>query len=155
MKVTAKDLMTTPSAMLTPELYLPKAFEAFQKAFALEGEVFGLMVVDEKEHLVGVLSMYDIFLLFLPKNIQIWWAMEEIDLEVLTDKLYQKVKSVKVADVMTENPVSITPETPLLPILDIIVKKQIRRIPVVEGDTIVGLVYACNVFYHLIDQVSR
>lgn len=153
MKVTASDLMITPSATLRPDMLLPEAFKVFHQAFAVEGEVFGIVVVDHDEKLVGVLSMYDVFLLFLPKNIQVWGAMEDIDFQALSEKTCDKVKSIKVEDVMTEDPVAITPETPLVSILDVIVKKHIRRIPVVSDGKMVGLVYAANVFYHLMDQV--
>lgn len=153
MKITANDLMVTPSATLHPDMYLPEAFKAFHKAFAIEGEVFGLVVVDEQGDLVGILSMYDVFLLFLPKNIHLWGAMEDIDFQELSDTTNDQVKSVKVSEVMSKDPVAITPETPLVSMLDIIVKKHIRRIPVVSGGKMVGLVYAANVFYHLMDQV--
>jgi len=42
----------------------------------------------------------------------------------------------------------------LLVILDIMIKKHIRRIPVVEGDKIKGIVYISNLFYHLLDRLK-
>jgi len=152
--VTAKDIMSTPHGMLSPSLYLPEAFQLFKKASAAEGEVYGMMVMDEAGHLVGVLSMYDVFLLFLPKHIQVWGAMENIDFYALLDKTSEKIKNIRVGDIMTKDPISITPDTPLLAILDVIIKNHIRRIPVVEDEKVVGLVYAANVFYHVVDQVS-
>lgn len=154
MNITAKDIMITPHAMLLPSLYLPEAFQLFIKASVAEGEVYGMMVMDEEGHLVGVLSMYDIFLLFLPKNIQLWGAMEDIDFFALMDKTFEKIKNIRVEDIMTKDPISITPDTPLISILDVIIKKHIRRIPVVEDEKVIGLVYASNVFNHLIDKGS-
>ncbi len=154
MNVTAKDIMMTPYATLRPNLYLPEALQLFKEASAVEGELQGMMVVDEDGHLVGVLSMYDIFLLFVPKHIQVWGAMEDIDLVALMDRIYKKAKKIRVEDVMTTDPVSITPDTPLMAILDVIIKKHIRRLPVVEDEKVVGLVYAVSVFYHMVDQVS-
>lgn len=154
MRVTARDVMITPYATLLPSLYLPAAFEMFKKASTVEGELQGMMVVDEEGHLVGVLSMYDIFLYFVPKHIQVWGSIEDIDFSELMDKAYEKAQNVRVEDVMTKDPISITPDTPLMSILDLIIKKHIRRIPVIDDDKVVGLIYAANVFYHLVNQVS-
>lgn len=154
MSVTAKDLMITPHAVLQPHFSLPKAFRLFQEASEVEGEVYGMIVVDESEMLVGVLSMYDVFLHFLPRSVQIWVAMEDINFLALMERLYDKAKGVRVEDLMTRDPVSITPGTPLLAVLDVLIRKHIRRIPVVEDEKVVGLVYASNVFYHLVNQVS-
>jgi CBS domain-containing protein len=154
MKVTARDVMITPYATLLSSLYLPKALKMFKKVSEVEGEIYGMMVVDEKGHLTGVLSMYDIFLFCVPRHIQMWGAMEDIDFFALLDNAYEKAKNTRVEDIMTKEPVTITPDTPLLSILDIIIKKHIRRIPVVEADKVVGIVYASNVFYHLVDKVS-
>lgn len=98
--------------------------------------------------------MYDIFLFFVPENIQIWGAIEDIDFFELMDKAYDKAKNVRVEDVMTKDPITITPDTPLMSILDLIIKKHIRKIPVVEDEKVVGLIYAANVFYHLVNQVN-
>ena len=154
MSTTAKDLMVTPSSQLRPDLYLPEAFDVFREAFAAEGEVVGLVVVDEKDRLVGVLTMYDIFLFCLPKNIELWGAMEDMELMALVEKTCKKAKGIKVEEVMTLNPVSVTPDTPLPVLLDIFIKNHIRRIPVVEDGRMVGLVYGTFVFCHIMDQVS-
>lgn len=155
MTVTASDVMITPHMTLLPELSLPDAFSRFVEASSVEGELQGMIVVDSDEKLVGVLSMYDVFLSFVPKNIQVWGNMEDIDFYELMEKSYDKIKNVCVADVMTREPISITPSTPLLSILDLIIKKHIRKIPVVENDKVVGLIYAANVFYHLVNRVKK
>ena len=154
MNTTAEDLMVTPSSKLSPDLYLPQAFDVFREAFAAEGEVVGLVVVDNSDRLVGVLTMYDIFLFCLPKNIDLWGAMEDMDVMALVEKICRKARGIRVEEIMTINPVSVTPDTPLPVLLDIFIKKHIRRIPVVEDGRMVGLVYGTFVFCHIMDQVS-
>jgi CBS domain-containing protein len=39
-------------------------------------------------------------------------------------------------------------------ILDIMIKKHIRRIPVLENERAVGIVYISNLFYHLLDKLT-
>ncbi len=155
MTVTASDVMITPHMTLLPDLSLPDAFKRFKEASTVEGELQGMIVCNAEGKLVGVLAMYDVFLSFVPKNIQVWGAMEDIDFFELIEKSYDKIKNVSVAEVMTKDPISVTPSTPLLSILDLIIKKHIRRIPVVEDKKVVGLIYAANVFYHLVNQVSE
>ena len=154
MEVRAKDVMITPYATLRPSHYLPEAFEIFKKASEVEGELQGMIVKDDNGHLVGVLSMYDVFLFFVPRHIPVWGAMEDIDFMELMDKAYEKARTIRVEQIMTRDPISVTPETSLVAILDLIIKRHIRKIPVVEADTFVGLIYAADVFYYLVDRVN-
>ena len=89
-------------------------------------KVFGLMVTDENDHLVGMLSMYDILLFIQPKHVHIWGEMEDIDPTQLYDERLEKVKSILVGDIMTTEVVTITPDTHLMVIADIMIKKHDR-----------------------------
>lgn len=61
---------------------------------------------------------------------------------------------IQVGDVMTEDVVTITPDTHLLMIVDIMIKKHIRRIPVVDEGKVIGIVYTSTIFYELMDRLS-
>jgi CBS domain-containing protein len=50
------------------------------------------------------------------------------------------VKFIRVGDLMTTDVVTITPQTHLLTILDIMLKRHIRRLPVVSDQEVVGIV---------------
>ena len=154
MKTTAQDVMTTRFHTLNPGISIAEAVIQFQKASQEEQQkVFGMMVTDENGRLIGMLSMYDILLLISPKHIQIWGMMEDVDVGGLVDIACQKAKSILVGDIMTTEVLAITPNTHLLVILDIMIKKHIRRIPVVEDDKIMGIVYISNLFYHLLEEL--
>ena len=154
MKTTAKDVMATKFHTLKAGISIAEAVLQFKKAGQEEQQkVFGMMVTDEDERLIGMLSMYDILLLIRPKHIQVWGMMEDVDVNGLVDVACQKAKSILVGDIMTSEVVTITPDTHLLVILDIMIKKHIRRIPVVEDDKIKGIVYISNLFYHLLDRL--
>jgi CBS domain-containing protein len=66
----------------------------------------------------------------------------------------QKTKSVLVGDIMSPDVVTITPQTHILMILDIMIKKHIRRLPVLEGDQIKGIVYISDLFYDLLERFA-
>lgn len=154
-KTTARDVMTTLFHTLKPDITIAEAVTQFKKATQEEQrKVFGMMVTDMDGRLIGMLSMYDILLLIRPKHIQVWGMMEDVDVSGLVDVACQKAKSILVGDIMTPDVLTITPDTHLLVVLDIMIKKHIRRIPVVDGDKIEGIVYLSNLFYHLLDRIK-
>jgi CBS domain-containing protein len=110
------------------------------------------MVTDENDHLAGMLSMYDILLFIQPKHARIWGEMEDVDPSELYDRSLEKVKSILVGDIMTTEVVTITPETHLMVIADIMIKKHIRRLPVVDAGEVVGIVFVSDVFHHLLSK---
>ena len=149
----ARDLMQTEFHTLSPGDTIAEAVKQFQKASeAEEKKVFGLMVTDEKDHLVGILSMYDILIFIQPKHVHILGEMDDIDPTQLYDERLQRVKSVLVGDIMTPDVVTIGPHTHLMVIADIMIKKHIRRLPVVDDQEVVGIVYVSDVFFYLLKQ---
>ena len=154
MLTTAREVMTTGFHTLSPEMPIPEAMRMFQRAAQEEGrKIFGMMVTDSDGRLIGMLSMYDILLWLQPKHIQIWGMMNDVDLSGLMDRACASAQSLRVDDLMTTEIVTVAPDTHLLVVLDIMIKKHIRRIPVVADGTIQGIIYLSEFFYHLIDQV--
>ncbi len=149
----ARDVMQTDFHTLSPEDTIAEAVKRFQTASEAEQKkVFGLMVTDENDHLVGILSMYDILIFIQPKHVHILGEMEDIDPSQLYDERLERVKSVLVGDIMTPDVVTIGPDTHLMVIADIMIKKHIRRLPVVDAQEVVGIVYVSDVFYYLLKQ---
>ena len=149
----ARDIMQTHFHTLAPADTIAEAVNKFHLAVKSEKKtVFGLMVTDQSDHLVGMLSMYDILLFIQPKHIQIWGEMEDLDPSDLYEERLQQVKSILVGDIMTAEVVTISPDTHLMMIADLMIKKHIRRLPVVENHEVVGIVYVSEVFHHLLEQ---
>jgi CBS domain-containing protein len=154
MRATAKDVMSTNFHTLLPHIPISEAVKMFKKASEEEQKkVFGMMVTNDEDRLIGMLSMYDILLFMRPKHIHIWGMMEDIDIDGLVDNACEKAKSILVGDIMTTDVITVTPDTHLMIILDIMIKKHIRRIPVLEEEKAVGIVYVSNLFYHLLDRL--
>ena len=145
--------MQTVFHTLSPTDTIAEAVKTFHLASHTEKKkVFGLMVTDHGDQLVGMLSMYDILLFIQPKHIQIWGEMEDMDPSVLYDERLEQVKSIQVGDIMTAEVVTITPDTHLMVIADIMIKKHIRRLPVVNNQEVIGIVYVSDVFHHLLEK---
>jgi len=149
----ARNIMQTQFHTLSPGDTISEAVRCFETASKAEKKkIFGLMVTDGNDHLVGMLSMYDILLFIQPKHVHILGEMEDLDPSELYDERLVRVKSVLVGDIMTTEVVTITPDTHLMVIADIMIKKHIRRLPVVDAQQVVGIVYVSDVFHHLLKK---
>ena len=154
MNVTARDVMTPRFHTLAPEMPISEAVKRFKAATEAEGrKIFGMLVTDESGRMLGMLSMYDILLFIQPKHVHIWGPMDDVDIVGLVDNACERAGTILVGDIMTTDVISITPETHLMAVLDIMIKKHIRRIPVVSGGRIEGIVYISDLFYHLVDKM--
>lgn len=149
----ARDIMDTRFHTINPGDTIADAVSAFQKATQAENKsIFGLMVTDDSDHLVGMLSMYDILLFIQPKHSHILGEMEDIDPDLLFDDRLERVKKIQVLDIMSTDVITVSPDMHILMIVDIMIKKHIRRIPVIEKHEVVGIIYRSAVFYHLLNK---
>ena len=156
MKSTAQDIMTTRFHTLTPETPVNEAVGAFKQASQDEGrKIFGMMVVNAEGNLVGLLSMYDILLFLRPKHTHIWGMMDDIDIPGIVDAACEKTRSILVGDIMTPDVITIEPHTHIFMILDIMIKKHVRRLPVIENGKILGIVYISDLFYCLLERFTE
>ncbi len=155
MKITASDIMNSEFHTLTPETPVNQTVKLFKQAKKEEGrKIFGMMVIDAEERLVGMISMYDILLFMRPKHTHIWGMMDDIDIAGMVDMACKKTKSVLVGDIMTPEVTTITPQTHIFMILDIMIKKHVRRLPVLENEKIAGIVYISDLFDSFIDRFT-
>lgn len=155
MKATAKEIMYTQFHTLQPHIPISEAVKIFRNASEKEQrKIFGMMVTDDQGNLIGMLSMYDILLFMRPKHIHIWGVMEDIDIAGLMDHACEKARWILVGDIMTTEVITVTPETHLMVILDIMIKKHIRRLPVLEKEKAIGIVYISDLFYHLLEKLA-
>ncbi|MGQ9669670.1 MAG: CBS domain-containing protein [Desulfosoma sp.] len=155
MKATAGELMDTQYDTLKPDLPLGEAVRAFRRASTKGRKIFGMMVTDDTGQLIGMLSMYDILLYMRPKHIHIWGDMDDIDVKGIMDMACEKAKSVRVGDIMTTEVVTTTPSSHILRVMDLMIKKHIRRLPVLENGQIRGIIYISDLFYDLLERLSH
>ena len=149
----ARDIMDTLFHSIHPEATIADAVRTFQKASLAEKKsIFGLMVTDNNDHLVGMLSMHDILLFIQPKHAHIWGEMEDLDPDQLLYERLERVKKIQVQDIMTTDVITVSPDTHILMIVDIMIKKHVRRIPVIENRAVIGIIYRSAVFYHLLNK---
>lgn len=85
-----------------------------------EGGFGSVPIVDQNRHLLGIVSEFDL-------------------LKALHEE--KSLASVKAGDLMTPNPITVSPETPTMDILQLLEAKHLIRMPVVnEEGKLVGVV---------------
>jgi CBS domain-containing protein len=153
MGITAREVMETDYFTVRPETPIPDAVKCFQEATRkLERRVFGMPVVNAEGDLVGMVSMYDLLVLMRPKHIHIWGEMSDIDFPSFVNEIRERSKSILIGDLMTTEVITVSPDTNLLLIVDIMTRKHIRRIPVIEAGKMIGIVHISKVFHYLMER---
>ncbi|OQY50901.1 MAG: signal transduction protein [Desulfobacteraceae bacterium 4572_89] len=150
----ARNVMDKNFHSLGPGLSITDAVKMFKSAGIAENKkIFGMMVMDSKDRLVGMISMYDILLFIQPKHIRILGEMEDLPAEPLFEGILNRVNNVRVEDLMTTDLIIVGPDTHLIMVMDIMIQKHIRRLPVVENNKVIGIVYRSDLFYHFMETM--
>jgi predicted transcriptional regulator len=136
-----KDVMTVRTARIRQDSHLHHAAEVV----ALSG-VSDLMVVDDDDNLVGVLSEGDILRSALPDTDEILDEGGSLDdaFRIFLEKGKQ-LANMPIAPLIIRDPIVLSPENHLAQAATILVDKQIRLLPVVEDGKLVGTVSRADV----------
>lgn len=99
----------------------------------------GLPVVDEENNLVGIIAERDLLHTLFPKlDKLIAEGMHSVDLDQEMAR-YAETLGLKTADLMTPNPLSVSPDMHVLRAATVMVRHNFRRIPVAEAGQLVGM----------------
>jgi CBS domain-containing protein len=146
----AKDVMTSPVMTIEPDVDVLQAVRVM-----LQRRVSGLPVVDKNGRLVGVVTEGD----FLRRAETGTQRRRPRWLEFLVGpgrlaEDYARAHARKVTDVMTADPITVDEDASLDDIVKLMEKRQIKRIPVVRGSNVVGIVSRANLL-HALASVAR
>ena len=146
----AKDVMTSPVVSIEPDASIWQAVRIM-----LQRHISGLPVIDQKGALVGIVTEGD-FLRRAETGTQRRrprWLEYLIGPGRLADE-YTRAHGRKVSQIMTTDPLTITEDTPLDEIVRLMEKRQIKRLPVVRDQQVVGIVSRANLV-HALASVAR
>ncbi len=125
-------------------------------ATLLNNHISGAPVVGKNGELVGIVSEGD--LIRRPEigtaKRHSWW-LELISNKWASATEYIKSHSRKVADVMTRDVITAKPDTPLGDIAAMLERNRIKRVPIVEGGKLVGLVSRANILQALASATKK
>ena len=130
------ELMCRDIVTVQPESSIAEAAQSM-----LRHRVSGLPVIDKSGHLVGILTEGD--LLRRPElgteGRRAAWMKALINPASLAAE-YVHTHSRHVSDVMSRNPVFVRPETSLAKAAELMQHKRVKRLPVLQGETLVGVI---------------
>ncbi len=123
---TVKDVMSNELVTVFPETPIYDAVRLM-----VNKNVTGLPVVDEDMNLIGIISEKDVLCL-------------------LADDL-----SGSVADFMTTDVISFTESDDLIKVCESLVEHNFRRVPIVSGQKLVGLITRRDIIKYILEPVGK
>ena len=132
----AADVMTGELLSVRPD---SSVFEAIR--VMLDHRISGLPVIDDAGRLIGILTEGDLLRRsetgterHRPRWLEILMGPGRMAGE------YVRTHGRKVGEIMTREVVSVTPESGLNEIVELMERRRIKRVPVLDGDKLVGIV---------------
>lgn len=136
----AADVMTTDVVSVAPDATIVEAARLM-----LQRRISGLPVIDAAGHLVGIVSEGDFLRrseLATERQRPRWLAFLLGPGWLAAD--YVHTHGRKVAEVMTRSVVTVAENSPLDHVVDLMERYHVKRLPVVRGDRVVGIVTRTN-----------
>jgi len=135
----ARDLMAKDVLTVTPETSISHA-----ASLLLQYHINGMPVVDEENNLVGIICQSDIITqqkkLPLPTIFTLLDGIIPLTSMSHMEKEVQKMAATRVNEAMTPDPTSVTPDTELEEMAEIMVTRNYHTLPVVEDGKLVGII---------------
>ena len=152
----AKDIMAREIFTISPEA---KTLDAAR--ILLDRRINGLPVVDADGRLVGILCQSDLVAqqkrLSLPSFFNLLDGLIPLASAKTWEQEIQRIGANTVAQAMTADPVTVSPDTSLEEIASLMVDRKLHTLPVVENGKLVGVVGKEDILRTLLnlDAVSR
>ncbi len=137
MGITALDLMQKDLTALSKEDFIIDAVKMFYIH-----KVTGLPVIEGNWYLVGFISESDIIKAALPTYLEIITSSAFLDKEGELG-LFDKIHGIgfrKVEDFMAKEVVYVEPSASLMSVADLMIRKRIKRLPVVQNGKLMGII---------------
>ncbi len=129
-----KEVMTHPAKTITPETSLKDV-----ASLMCLNRFSSLPVIEGDSKLVGILAERDVLRYLFPSLQDVMKGISYFDFENMESD-YKKILSLKVADLMSSNIITVRPDIPLLRAVSIMARNNFRRIPVAEGEQLLGVI---------------
>jgi CBS domain-containing protein len=130
----ARDVMTRDVVTTRPSASIEEA-----AGLLIQHRVSGLPVLDEAGRVAGLVTEADLIARQGPQSPTSWWHWFLSEPQQLAEE-YLKAKGSTVGDVMTRAVICVDPRTPIGTIAAIFERHGIKRVPVVEGGRLIGIV---------------
>lgn len=145
--VQVKDAMNSPVVTVGPEDTLADVAKVFR-----EKKIRGAPVVDGGGNLVGIISEADLIAKSQDLKVSVsydifGWVSPQTPVEDLAQfsRGLSSVGNTKVKQIMTKRVVTVSPQDSVDKVAQLLAKRNINRIPVMDGSKIVGIISRADV----------
>ena len=157
MTLKARDIMVTSFDMIHKDATIAQAIEKITHGRVREtgDKTNSLMVIDEYNRLAGVITMFDILYHLRPSFLNFGINGDELVWEEpQLAKLINELKAKKVSQLMSNVITGASPDDHIIVILDRMIKNNYHRLPVLDNNRPIGVVYVADIYYHLFAKNS-
>ena len=147
----ASDVMTREILSVGPDTTVAEAIRTM-----LDNRISGLPVIDEAGRLVGILTEGDL----LRRGEMGTERQRSRWLEILMGPgrlagEYVRTHGRKIGEVMTRDVVSVTLDTPLKEVVELMERHRIKRVPVLDGEVLVGILSRADLLRALLGALEE
>jgi len=159
--VNARDLMTREFEIVQEDATLLDAMRHLRDGPLVEDEI-GIkcvVVLDSEDQLAGILTQSDVVGEILFPYFVRDLADRDQKGSTIRDEDYRALAiwaaKVKVRDVMSREPVTLSPDADLFEAADTIVSRKVKSLPVVEDGRVVGVVYRSALYRSIAENILQ
>jgi len=147
--------MTPIEAYLTTDMSIREAVTRMRNVKRYHGlPIKGMLVKDEQGNIVGMLSCKDIIRAAIPNYLSP--DLSVFSWEHMLEDMSRRARDKVVGDIMIKDLVTIDSEAPLMVCADLMIKKQLQRLPVTdENKQIIGMVYIRDIYDFMVDTMIK
>jgi CBS domain-containing protein len=151
MTLHAKDIMVTTYETIHVDAPIEEAISKITNGVVRETgyKTVSLMVTDDFNKLCGIISMFDILYHLRPDFLNFGIDGEELNWEGQLKNLVGRFKGKKVRHFLSSHVEGAHLEDHIMILLDRMVKRRYRRLPVIENEKLVGVVYISDIYHRL------
>ena len=129
----AEDVMTRKVVCIKP---LASLLEAAQ--VMIDNQISGIPVVDPEEKMVGIITESDFLRSSQKRDARSRWF--EVILDPLLSDNYADSHRRKVEEVMSTNLATVTEDTPIEKVVNLMNQRHVKRVPVMRDGRLVGII---------------
>jgi len=150
----AADIMTKEFDAVLPAATIKEAvgFLRCGKRGEEKKGVNALMVIDEKNKLVGMITMSHILKAIIPFYMEMA-HLSEFAWDGLFERMCHKIENRLVSDFMERKVITVDSDANIFEISELMLKSRVRRLPVVEKDKVIGIVYRKELFFKIVETM--
>lgn len=147
--LTAEEIMTSPAVTIPEDAPVQQVADLIA-----DKDVSGVVVVDSDGEAVGVISRGDLLHRVahphLPPHVQILGGVFYLETPHRLDELINKMRGVRARDIMSDELVWVSPDTSAQEVADLMIERDVRRIPVLRDGKPVGVITRGDVVRHCV-----